>query len=704
MEFPLEKFTRDPNILKYADPLKKIYRHLISENGWTFNQLIVQLKELIQEDENWVLNKIRSLNLNEPEVLNGLFLKIYDVNRATLHWPPLNYPDNPLETPLLVYVPGYHGESILEWTMRILHKIGLDMILGYNPTSQPPPFTPDLSDYPATHIFERAWLSDPYIRNAYSAIRTILLSSSINNNRVIHELLSGRSIEQNFGQKKIPLPANDNLIFLSYNHDGEIYEDTLCSNMGGNPARVYGPILSNASFESYYAFFDQRSGEIEANFATNSITSEKLTRKVTWDQQFFTIIGPNTNPMTDKYLILSLQYGGMEELPISDTAWIQVAIDTDESIDNTQFKRTNVIQGAFMRTFKPFLTLLKSGVIAISPYVSQMLEKNAKIREMFNAYNPILPMPDKKETNFRPLMSNLRRLRKTFKKKSWHFWGPNPSKLVNEFIEKYGHADTLLVKNDRIRNAATALQMHHTTANKDALIQALKDAIREYKPNPQSNKTNYRSYNSIIGELNTEMAKPWYAKTWGKSKSLIKKLLEQYLETFSDKGEANIVNALLELKALKSQAAIDKLHHLIESRRLRANMASEDRPIVTEPILRTPYRNALLKPVPMATPSVAPMATPSVAPLVAPLVAPSVTPLVASTNIRVPLTGTTTQVPLQSNGWTTATTRRGKPKIQEGGFTPTIMSSFATNGLRLLPAAGYMLYKNITRRKNKKKT
>jgi hypothetical protein len=70
-------------------------------------------------------------------------------------------------------------------------------------------------------------------------------------------------------------------------------------------------------------------------------------------------------------------------------------------------------------------------------------------------------------------------------------------------------------------------------------------------------------------------------------------------------------------------------------------------------------------------------------------------------NITVRVTQGNTQIPLQSNGWSTATTRRGKPKIQEGGFTPTLMSSFATNGLRLIPAAGYMLYKNITKRKKK---
>ena len=173
MDFPLQRFTRDPRILKYAGPLRDIYRRLTSENGWTFNECIEQLKELSIEDEDWMLNKIRGWGFSEPEVLNGLFLKIYDANMATLNWPPLNYP---LDAPLLVHVPGYHGESVIEWSMRILHKIGLDMRLGYDPRRQPPPFTPDLSNYPAVHIYERSWLSDPNIRDAYTSIRNLLVN------------------------------------------------------------------------------------------------------------------------------------------------------------------------------------------------------------------------------------------------------------------------------------------------------------------------------------------------------------------------------------------------------------------------------------------------------------------------------------------------------------------------------------------------
>jgi len=134
-----------------------------------------------------------------------------------------------------------------------------------------------------------------------------------------------------------------------------------------------------------------------------------------------------------------------------------------------------------------------------------------------------------------------------------------------------------LMKNPEITAAAKALRNHHTTANKDALIQALKDAIRKYKAHDMPAETrlnlggtDYSAYNAGIKDLETEMAKPWYAKTWGKSKKIIKDMLETYLELFSDKGDVNIVNALLDLKKLKSHDAINALKKAIDIRRLTA--------------------------------------------------------------------------------------------------------------------------------------
>jgi hypothetical protein len=676
MDFPLQRFTRDPHILNYAGPLKDIYRRLIAENDWTFNEMIDQLKELSIEDDDWLLKKIRGWSFSESEILNGLFLKIYDANMATLNWPPLNYP---LDAPLLVHVPGYHGESVIEWSMRILHKIGLDMSLGYDPSRQPPSFTPDLSNYPATHIFERAWLSDPNIRDAYTAIRNLLVnpppayaSKPIHNTKLLRQLLSGPSLEENLGGNVTAIPSNDNDIMMAYCHVGELYEDTICSNMG-IPSRFYGPILSSTDFESYYSRFEQRSKELEADFKTNAILPEKLTRKgLAWDQQLFTVIGPSTNPATDRFRVLSRGAMGMAEIPIADTVWIQVATEpyTTESSAGTPC----VIQGAFMNSFRPYQALYTSGVLAVSPYLTTLLSERGRRREIADAYHP-LPVPDHTiKTDFKPLMSNLRRLRKTFKKRSWHFWGPDPSKLVNEIIQRYGHGDTLLIKNEEIRNAATALQMHHTTANKDALIQALKDAIRRYKGTMSESKTNYRPYNAQIQDLEEEMGKPWYAKTWGKAKTVIKNLLETYLETFSDKGAVDIVNALLELKAMKSQVAIDKLKFLIEERRLKNERASTN---------ETPAAYSQQAPTPVQ-PSLRP--TNVVVPIVS---------RPGTGNIQVPLSG--------QNGWSTRLTRKGKPKFddQRGGWSPSLMASFAVNGMRLLPVAGYMGYKMF---KNQRKT
>jgi hypothetical protein len=74
------------------------------------------------------------------------------------------------------------------------------------------------------------------------------------------------------------------------------------------------------------------------------------------------------------------------------------------------------------------------------------------------------------------------------------------------------------LKSPEITAAATALQKHHTTANKDALIQALKDAIRTYKAGkgklgaytetkvPNLGGTDYSAYNAGIKDLEAELA------------------------------------------------------------------------------------------------------------------------------------------------------------------------------------------------------
>jgi hypothetical protein len=396
-------------------------------------------------------------------------------------------------------------------------------------------------------------------------------------------------------------------------------------------------------------------------------------------------------------------------------------------------------------------------------------------------------------------MSNLRRLRSTLKKRSWHFWGPGPSKLIQDFIERYG---VDLTKTQEIRDAATALQKHHTTANKDALIQALKDAIRKYKvqrskgqlpldtytgvhdkPVPNLGGTDYSAYNAGINDLETEMAKPWYAKTWGKSAKIIKDLLETYLELFSDKGDLNIVNALLVLKKLKSQDAIAALKKAIETRRYTArgiatpydNRESRGRRVplmqtirderarldpMHEPVERRgrqPWEVnmnvvRIIPELPLELPRADPVSVrkaPVVRVTQRSVKAPKVKEQTEANVLRgiekVAFTATknfgsprfrsvrSLKMPpkpafTNSNSDEVASipsltpeSNLGSPKpnivtsklppganivtvplSQGGGFSPTIMSSFVTNGMRLLPAAAYLGYKQIKNRRTKK--
>ena len=611
--FPLERFTTDPNILKYSEPLRELYTKIKAELG-SFRRIIQGLQTFIQEDEDWLLHKIQDWRFKDPEILNGLFLKIYDANMATLNWPPLNYPKS---APLLVHVPGYHGESEIEWFMRILRKIGLDMHLGYAPLEVPPPYTPDMTN--PFNPFEKSWLSDPTIREAFAAIHAGLVNpppkyaeNPINNTMLLHGLLSGSSLRKNMGQPdRSRLPSDDNQILASYIREWVIYEDTYMSSMHGVD-RFYGRILGSDDLDSFYAKLPSKSREFEGGFCTRNITPEKLTRTgLPWDQQLFTVIGPSVNPQTDSFMVLSLSTGNSSSVNVSDTVWIQMNSEMESSEDTPCS-----IQGAYMSIYKPFLWLYFNGVRAVSPTLLEMLkgsETNQELDErkalqaLIHPQGSLLaPFTLTGKITFSPLMSNLKRIRKTLKKSSWHFWGPKPSKLIEEFIDRYGREGMQLMKSPEITAAAKALQNHHTTANKDALIQALKDAIRTYKagkppiedssqmfstPKKISNLggTDYSAYNAGIKDLEAEMAKPWYARTWGKSKAVIKQLLETYLELFSDKGDLNIVNALLAVKKYKSHDAIEALKTAIQTRRYTAHSL----PILEGDVRKIPLPQAI---------------------------------------------------------------------------------------------------------------
>jgi hypothetical protein len=719
--FPLERFTTDPQILKYSKSLETVYNSVLYEFEQSFHLFFRDLKEHIMENEHWILHKIQKLGLKDAEILNGLFLKIYDANLATLHWPPLNYPST---APLLVYVPGYHGESNLEWSMRILRKIGIDMRSGYHPSQFPPAYTPDLTH--PLNPYETSWLEDKTIRKAFNAIRAGLTGTKY----VLKTLLE---------KKKSMKSLTDEEILIAYTQEHRIYENTVCSLMN-TASRFFANIQGSSDFDTFYARLEKPSKEYDALFMTNNILPEKLTRKgLAWDQQLFTVLGPAINPQTDSFIVLSRDTGGLTSVPYSDTVWIQT--EMDPSFSDRSRNTPGIIQGAYMSEFRPFLQLYFNGVRAVSPYLLEMLKDSETSRELgerkalqtlINPYGTlptqftltgkfsrfVTPHPYEtfynvsykaKSTNFNPLMSNLRRLRKTLKKRQWHFWGPGPSKLVNEFIDRYS---VDLTKNQEIRDAATALQMHHTTANKDALIQALKDAIRKYKAAKDMlplntyrgvnskgvynlGGTNYSSYDASIQELEKEMAKPWYAKTWGKSAKIIQTLLETYLELFSDKGDLTIVNALLALKKLKSQDAIDTLKKAIDIRRYTIRglptpgINSEGQAVLKVPLAQV-IRNERARLDPNHSPAEI----------------RGQQPWEKSRNKTRKLSSLPAFTDNASNNEITITPPPNADTItikapQDGGFSPTIMSSFVANGMSLLPAAGYLAYRQ---RESRKKT
>ena len=258
------------------------------------------------------------------------------------------------------------------------------------------------------------------------------------------------------------------------------------------------------------------------------------------------------------------------------------------------------------------------------------------------------------------------------------------------------------------------------------------------------------------------MAKPWYAKTWGKSAKIIKDLLETYLELFSDKGDLNIVNALLVLKKLKSQDAIAALKKAIETRRYTARGIATPYSTLESrgsrvPLMQT-IRNerARLDPThepaeikgmqPWELPRTDPVTRRTVRVTQRSVKAPKeqteanvsrgIEDLAVKTvgNFRAPTTVRAPSPSTSSSGFSlsnseiasipslTPESNLGSPKPnsvsvplprgantvkvslgQGGGFSPTIMSSFVTNGMRLLPAAAYLGYKQIKRRTMKRR-
>jgi hypothetical protein len=267
------------------------------------------------------------------------------------------------------------------------------------------------------------------------------------------------------------------------------------------------------------------------------------------------------------------------------------------------------------------------------------------------------------------------------------------------------------------------------------------------KPVANLGGTDYSVYDAGINDLEIEMAKPWYAKTWGKSSGIIKGLLETYLELFSDKGDLNVVNALLALKKLKSQDAIAALKKAIETRRYtvrglptpgvnsegpfrrvalpqtirdeRARLDPMHEPVERrgrQPWEVNMHTVRIIPELPLELPKAAPISvrrTPAVRAVRVTQKRSYMQPSMRITNFRPPKPAFTN---VESDGLSTVVTKQTEPNTvtvqlptsgdtikvplgQTGGFSPSIMASFVTNGMRLMPAAAYLGYKQIKSRR-----
>lgn len=708
--FALRKFTDRPDILQYTEQLEDVYDQIGKGPR--------ALQEKIAENEDWLLHKLRG---QDKETLNGLFLKVYGAQNHCVNWPPLSYPS---DAPLLVHVPGFHGESTREWNMRILGLIGRDMTEGYRPQYRGLPYTPDLVGYPAIHIYEKKWLADDNIRRAYDAIK------------------AGQSIGQ-----ALNIQVDDEVILTAYSQSGTTFEDVICEQMSA-AGRFIANLRSFATFEEFYVGLDRPVTELDATFSTNAIASPKLMRLgLPWPQQFFVV---TSDPVASLYTVDSPPPG----FATAKTAWIQTR--PRESSPN----KPSVIQGAFMAGFPEFLQLYFGDIIAVSPSLrdslvgqetAEELETRIRLTQAFRpnmtaaqletivnsvpftlagkrplaasikeqarypaqlnlgsfrvgntvrasptanpegilgpagsgiqgqivnidiaanrrpytvttgpdylwAYNAqnLEPAAQRLKTNYEPLMANLKRLRKTFRKPSWHFWKKGPDSLIREIIAKYGD-QKLLLRDENIMRAALALQKHHGNKEKDALLDSLEDAIRVRQSRKAVNRatTNYVTLANQLDDTLEELDRAFYDRSWGKADRLIREILDRQLPEFEEKGDAELIRTLRALRANRSaskrKGLVENVRAALEKRRGAPLPGLYDVP----QLLGSRTESELAK------------------------LQSRVVPITRSGRVVVPLSR------------------------QMGGWSPTLMASFAVNGMRLLPIAGYTGYKMF---KNWKKT
>ena len=568
--FELERFTNRPEILQYSRDLYDIYytvEQTFRLEGSEHNFLNA-LKYKIVEDENWLLNLIQKpteilgSSSNKPQsvyhghiqrggynvhILNGLFLKVYGAQNECTNWPPLTYPSS---APLLVYVPGIHGESNKEWSMRILHMI------GGNKTHVD--WQADTRGYPARHIYETAWLSDPYIKVAFDRIKSALREG------VPHDEILGGSSES---------------IIDAFTRDGEVVGDVIHSKMN-TAQRFFSNLQGYNTLDDMFGHLDRPATEFDAAFTTKAIGSSKLSRtELPWAQQLFII----THPANTLYTLTG-------SLPAADTVWI-----ADAKRKGAEY---SVIQGAYMPGCPEFLRIYYEGIRGVSKKLLEKLrgqetleELKARISET-SKHNPSLsvkqvldivdaipftldgkkplknpnPNPNPKTNkgdvavlNVRGdmLAANLRNLRRhTFKTPAWHFWKKSAKTKIGDIIKKYGLLGPIGAD---VQKAALALQSRHTEANKEELIRALEHAVRKQRATYRRKTSDIvkripvesdhvdilpadilaedlREYVLIkndAGRILEEMKKSWL---FNKSKKLIKELQNKYLERFEIKA------------------------------------------------------------------------------------------------------------------------------------------------------------------------
>ena len=794
--FELERFTNRPEILQYSKDLYDIYYTVeqtfrLEGSSYSFPEA---LKYKIVEDENWLLNllqkptEILGSSSNKPQsvyhghvqrggynvhILNGLFLKIYGAQNECTNWPPLTYPSS---APLLVYVPGIHGESNKEWSMRILHMIGGN--------KKHVDWQADTRDYPARHIYETAWLSDPYIKVAFDRIKSALREG------VPYDEILGGSSES---------------VIDAFTRDGEVVGDVIHSKMN-TAQRFFSNLQGYNTLDDMYDHLDSPATEFDAAFTTKAIGSSKLSRtELPWAQQLFII----TNPANTLYTLTG-------SLPAADTVWI-----ADVKRKGAEY---GVIQGAYMPGCPEFLRIYYGGISGVSKKLLEKLRGQETLEELktriseTSKHNPSLsikqvldivdvapftldgkkplknPNPNPKTNkgdvavlNVRGdmLAANLRNLRRhTFKTPAWHFWKKSAKTKIGDIIKKYGLLGPIGAD---IQKAALALQSHHTEANKEELIRALEHAVRKQRATHRRKTTDivkripvesdhvdilpadilaedlreYMLIKNDAGRILEEMKKSWL---FNKSKKLIKELQNKYLERFEIKagyrnlgtpvllrseptselqnlGSALDVEILMALRGLKNEQTIKSLISRIEAairhneKMFRLSMKEEGRmnsDAILDGILlkqgpsappekyrknlgaylmypfvgRIPKRTTVKSGRPGRKSSMRIRPQASVEPLPQPV---SVEPLPHPASAE-PLSQPVSEQPYGSGLQFTTPVRSGIQSLspvskskQVGGWSPSLMASFAVNGMRLLPVAGYMGYKMFKNNKTMKR-